>query len=122
MKYFYLGIFILCMLICVCWFSQREIELRTDAVAAPLEEALSAVKQSNFAHGRSLLADGAEIWSQHEGFLASLMSHSYTREVDEALATREVVPDSDLRRFLARLLHAVRTISEVDKPLWRNSF
>ena len=56
------------------------------------------------------------------GFFASLISHSYTQEIDEALAVRDGVKDSELPRFLLRLLHAMQMISEADQPLWHNIF
>lgn len=122
MKYLYLGLFILCMLICACWLTQREIGLRTEAIAAPLEDALRSVQTADAARGRQLLAQSAQLWEAHEGFFASLMSHSYTQEIDEALAVREGVRDSELPRFLLRLLHAVQVISDADQPLWHNIF
>ena len=122
MKYFYLGLLILCLLLGGCWLSQRQIAQRTEAVAAPLEEALRAVRSGDAARGRQLLTRGAQTWHVHEGVLASLMSHSYTSEISTALAELEALPDAELERLALRLLWAVRRLAEMEQPVLENVF
>ena len=44
MKYLYCGLLILCLLLGACWLSGREIGRRSEAVALPLEGAVSALR------------------------------------------------------------------------------
>ena len=122
MKYLYCGLLILCLLLGACWLSGREIGRRSEAVALPLENAVSALRAGDAAQGRQLLRRSAAEWERHEGVLASLMSHSSTDKIRAALAELEAVPDGELERLALGLLRAVRSLAEMNRPVWRNIF
>ncbi|MBQ1371712.1 MAG: hypothetical protein IIY70_02155 [Oscillospiraceae bacterium] len=122
MKYLYLGLLIIALLLGACQISRQQIEARTEAVCAPLTEALQTLQTGDSAAGRRLLERSRAEWKRHEGVFASLMSHSYTREVGNALEELEAVPDQELERLTRHLLRAVRELAQTERPVWRNIF
>ena len=122
MKYLYIGLFIIALLIGGCFASQAAVRRGAEAVAAPLEAAAEALEAGDPEAARGLAARAAEEWARHEGVLASLISHDHTNGIAEALAELQRAPEKELGSRLAGLLEAVRSLAEMERPVWRNVF
>ena len=122
MKYMYIGLFIIALLIGGCFWSQRAVAVRAGAVAEPLEAAAEALEAGDATAARELTARAAAEWAKHEGVLASLISHDHTNGVSEALAELQQAPEEELGSRLAGLLKAVRGLAEMERAVWRNVF
>ncbi len=122
MKYLWIGLLIAALLIGGCFWSQRTINARAGAVAAPLEEALRALRAGDETRARELADKAAAEWTRHEGILASFISHDHTNGVAEALAELELSPGEELGSRLARLLKAVRELAEMERLTLENVF
>lgn len=122
MRYLYLGLLIVALLLGACYISRQQVEARTEAVCAPLSEALQALRAGDSAGGRRLLERSRAEWERNEGVLASLMSHSYTREIGSSLAELEALSDGELEHLTLHLLKAVRELLEAERPVLRNIF
>ena len=122
MKYLYIGLFIIALLAAGCFWSQRAVAARAEAVAGPLEAAAEALEAGDAEAARALAARAAEEWARHEGVLASLISHDHTNGIAEALAELRQAPEEELGSRLAGLLEAVRGLAEMERAVWRNVF
>lgn len=122
MKYLYVGILILCLLLGACWFSGQEVRRRTETVTAPLEQALSALREGDEARGRSFAGMAALEWEKNEGVLASLFSHQYTNEISLRLAELRWLDGQQFERVCDRVLRAVRELKQMGNVIWRNIF
>ena len=122
MKYLYIGLLIIALLVGGCVWSQGAVAARAEAVAAPLEAAAEALEAGDEARARELAARAAAEWVRHEGILASFISHDHTNGVAEALAELELSPGEELGSRLARLLKAVRELSGMERLTLENVF
>ena len=122
MKYLIIGGLILALLIAGCVISGREIKGWTEAVAAPLEEALASVRAGEYENCRSWLSNAAREWQLREDALASLLSHGYTLEIGDALTEAQAVRQEDLERCCVRLLRSVRELAEMERVVLSNVF
>lgn len=122
MKYLYVGLLIIALLVGGCFWSQRAVAERAEAVAGPLEAALAAYEGGDAEAARGLAAEAAAEWAKHEGVLASLISHDHTNGIAEALAELQQAPEEELGSRLAGVLKAVRSLAEMERTVWRNVF
>ena len=122
MKYFYIGVLILCLLVAGCLLTAWEIGRRTEAVAQPLALALEALRAGDEAGSRAQARFAAAEWDRHQGVLAALISHDHTNGVGEALAGLSWSQGPELGRRLEELLRRVRELAEMDRVVWRNLF
>ncbi|MBR3077987.1 MAG: DUF4363 family protein [Oscillospiraceae bacterium] len=122
MKYFWIGVMILCLLLTGCFLSQRELRQRTEAVAAPLAQAIAAYQRGETEQGRRLSETAALEWERKEGVLASLLSHNYTNRISAALAELGRTGDEDFLRVCEGLLRDIRALAEQERAVWRNIF
>lgn len=122
MKYLYVGILILCLLLGACWFSGQEIRWRTEAVTAPLQQALAALRGGDEARSRSFAGMAALEWEKNEGVLAALFSHHYTNEISMKLAELNWRHGEDFERVCDWVMRAVRELTETERVIWRNIF
>ncbi|MBR6120597.1 MAG: DUF4363 family protein [Oscillospiraceae bacterium] len=122
MKYFYIGLLILALLLAGCVCAGRGLRERTEAAAAPLEQALAALERGDEALGRSLLARAGAEWRRSEGLLACLLNHERTQAVSAALAELEELRGAELTRACGRLIRALRELAETESLRWRNLF
>ena len=90
MKYLYLGLALLAMLILACCWSTQVVAARTEAVLLPLDCAAGA-GISGPERVRCLEAAHAA-WRESLPLLGCLVSHSYTTEISEALAEGSGLP------------------------------
>ena len=122
MKYLCIGSLIIALLIGGCFWSQRSIEAKAEAVAEPLEAALEALRGGDPAAARALAAEAAAEWAKHEGVLASLVSHERTGWIGQALEELALAPEEELGSRLAGTLRALRELAALERAAWRNVF
>lgn len=120
MKYLVIGLLILCLLIGLCWFAEREIAERTRLIAAPLERSLLAVRRGDGAAARSYAEQAAAAWDAHEAVLASFISHDHTNAITEELAQLPFLDGAALGQALEALLTQVRGLAEMERIVWKN--
>ena len=120
MKYFWIGVVILGLLLTCCWWSERTVERSAASVLEPLGEAISAAEQ-----GRPTaepLRRARSLWRQKEGLLASLVSHSSMEELRWGLEQLPLLEGTALRRLAVRLQDRLLALAEGDDLRWRNLF
>ena len=122
MKYFYIGLLILALLLAGCVCAGRGLRERTEAAAAPLEQALAALERGDEALGRSLLARAGAEWRRSEGLLACLLNHERTQAVTAALAELDGLQGDALVWACRRLIRSLRELAETESLRWRNIF
>ena len=122
MKYFYVGILILALLLAGCFFAGQTLRGRTEAVVAPLRRALTALRSGNESGGLYFVGLARAEWLRGEGLLASLLSHEHTAPVGAALAELGTLRGTELERACGRLLRALRALAETERLRWRNLF
>ena len=122
MKYFYIGLLILALLLAGCVCAGRALRGRTEAAAAPLEQALEALERGDVARGRACVEQARAEWQRSEGLLASLLNHERTQAVSAALAELEELRGAELTRACGRLIRSLRELAETETLRWRNIF
>ena len=122
MKYLYLGILILALLVAGCFYSAWEITRRSQAVAEPLAFALSSLRDGNEAAARAAVEAAASEWEAHESLLAALVSHDRTDRVGQTLAVLPWLRGDELIHAAADALQAVRAMAELERVNLRNIF
>ena len=120
MKYFTIGILILCLLTGLCWYAEREISERTRQIANPLELALSAVREGNDPDAHAWVSQAAVSWAKNEGVLASLISHDHTNGIGEAMARLPWLNGKDLGQAVEEVLKQIRGLADMERIVWRN--
>ena len=122
MRYLYLGLLILGLLMLLCCLSAQTVTARTDAVLLPLGRALEADAPENAEARRAHLGEASDAWRDGLGLLSCLLSHSYTREVSAALEELPLLSGAEFERSCRELLGMLRTIAEMDLPRIGNIF
>ena len=122
MKYFYIGMMILCLLLTGCLAAGWVIGRSVTAVSLPLEEAFDAIRSGSEARGLGLIRQASEEWSRREGVLACLLRHDLTDEIATELAGLPWARGTELLRSCTRVLEALRSLEEGEKATWRNIF
>ena len=120
MKYFWIGVLILGLLLSCCWWSEQAVERSAVSVLEPLGEAIAAAEQGRPA--AEPLRRAQALWRQKEGLLASLVSHSSMEELRWGLAELPLLDGAELRRLALRLQHRLLALAEGDDLRWRNLF
>lgn len=122
MKYLYVGLLTLALLLGACWWSAGQISARTQAAAAPLELAAQALEAGDGTLAASRVARAEALWRQGEELLAGLTSHAYTSQIRQGLREAGFLEGRELERALALLLEQLQTLAELERPVWRNIF
>lgn len=122
MKYFYIGLLILCLLLCACYLSTRQIRVRTEAMALPLRRAMQAFHAGNIPAKTRFLEEADAHWHRSEPCFAALLSHDKTVQVSEDLRALFVVKDEDFDQICTRLIDQLYRIQRMDLPIWENIF
>lgn len=120
MKYFYIGLLILCLLLCACYFSTRQVRDRTEALALPLRNALQAFRTGNLTEKARFLEEAADRWQGSEAFFASLLSHEITAGIGSDLRELSLAEDRDFEGLCLRLLDSLRRVRRMDLPILEN--
>lgn len=120
MRYFIIGILILCLLIGLCWYAEQEISNRTDAITAPLELALDALRDGNETLAQAYVAQAAAAWEQSEAVLSSIISHDHTNGIGEAMAELPWAHGDELGRAVESVRKQVQELADMDRIRWKN--
>ncbi len=120
MKYLYIGLLILCLLLCACYLSTREVRDRTEALTLPLRQAVQAFRTGNLAERARLVAEAGARWAESEAFFASLLSHEKTSQVSEDLRRLSVADGDEFEQTCLRLLDSLDRIRRMDLPILEN--
>ena len=120
MKDFVIGLGILCLLVGLCQYGEREIAERTHRIAVPLEMTLTAIQSGNAAQAQTYIALAAHVWRENEAALASLINHDHTNRIGENLAQLPRTPVHELGWAVEGLLKQLRDLAEMERVLWKN--
>lgn len=120
MKYFYIGLLILCLLLSACYFSTREIRTHTEALVIPLRQALQAFRAGNLSQKAVFMEELTRQWNKSEPFFASLLSHEKTTDIAEDLQELSMAEGRDFERICSRLLDRLCRIRRMDLPIPEN--
>ena len=122
MKYLYVGLLILSLLLCACYFSTRILSERTEALLVPLEQAARAAQSGDHAAQDRYLSRAANRWRQDDRILACLLSHSNTDAISDALAELQELEGKEYTRGSAALIRLIKRLREADVPRLENIF
>lgn len=122
MKYFYIGMMILCLLLTGCLAAGWVIGRSVSAVSLPLEGASDAIRSGDEARGQALIRQAAVEWNRRNGVLASLLRHDLTDEISTELSGLQWTQGTELLRGCTKVLDALHRLAESEKPSWRNIF
>ncbi len=122
MKYFYVGVLLLALLLTGCWFSWQQVRRGTQAASLPLELAASAFEAGDEAGSRELARKAALEWQSREGVLASLLSHERSGKITLALEELAELRGREFLQSCRRLLRMLRELAELERVAWRNIF
>lgn len=120
MKYLYLGLLILALLLTGGILEYETLLRGTDSVCDPVEDALTALRNGELSECRDALRRAKAEWEKREGVLSALMNHARIEEIDHDFAEAEAVPVHELERCCIRLLHLLRELSDSVRTNWKN--
>ncbi|MBO4418450.1 MAG: DUF4363 family protein [Oscillospiraceae bacterium] len=120
MKYLTIGVLILCLLVGLCWYSERTITKQTQEITAKLELALSALREGNEPEAHAWLCQASAAWGKTERFLASYISHDHTNKISETFSQLSWLTGHELGQRIEEILNQVRNLAEMERVLWKN--
>ena len=120
MKYLYLGLALLAMLILACCWSTQVVAARTEAVLLPLDCA-AGTGIGGPERVRCLEAAQAA-WRESLPLLGCLVSHSYTTEISEALAELSLQEGEKFQLSCLRLREKLLRLGQMDRLSLENIF
>lgn len=120
MKYMYIGLLILCLLLCACYLSTRQIDQRTEAMLLPLHRALQAFQAGDLTTKTRYVEETTAHWEQNEAFFASLLSHEKTAQVSEDLRILSLDHPEEFEKACVRLIDNLQRIRHMDLPVPEN--
>lgn len=122
MKYLYIGILILGFLICLCYFSGRQIDLRAKTVLEPLQKAMAADRAGNDLLRDTSVSRAIHVWQETMPLLSCLLSHTHTEEVTVGLSELRLLSGTEFQRCCSKLVSRLSAIAEMDQPRLGNIF
>lgn len=120
MKYFWIGIVILVLLLWLCIGVNATLAAYTAQVREQLAPAIEAAQQQEYTLAAQRAKKAADAWQTHLHFYASVLCHDETDEITAGFAELEVVEDAEFLQTAAMLLARLEHISEMDLPLLHN--
>ena len=120
MKYFYIGLLILSLLLCAYWLSTREVQGRTRAMLLPLHRALEAFRGGDAAGQERAVQTAQTRWRASEPVLESLLSHDRVLGVTDDLERLAHAAQEEFEQICVGLMAKLRRIGEMDLPKLRN--
>ena len=116
MKYFCIGLLILCLLLCACYFSARKVDAAASSVLGPLEKALERAGLGDVRGRRAWIDTAQACWQRELPLLTCLLSHSLTGEIGDRLAELRLLEGAEFRRGCALLIRRLQAVREMDRP------
>ena len=126
MKYLYIGVGVLAVLLAACILSTTVISSCTRETADALEHALSAFDEDDFPAAAAQASRAKSEWDQHAKLLSALLSHEELDEIDTAFTAldsyRKTQTADEFRSRCAELSLRLRHITQMDIPFYYNFF
>ncbi len=122
MKYLFLGLALLALLILACCWSTQTVAARTEGVLLPLGKALQADAAGMPQDRNAWIETAAGRWRDSLPLLACLVSHGYTAEISDGLTELQLLPDAEFRRSCLVLRERLIRLREMDLPTPGNIF
>lgn len=120
MKYFYIGLLILCLLLCACWFSTRAVQGKSHAMLMPLRDALEAFRRGDKTACAQAVGEAKRRWEHSEPVLESLLSHERVLDISDELVRLEYAPDEAFEQICIGMMAKLERIGEMDIPKLHN--
>lgn len=120
MKYLWIGVVILALLLIVCLSVNAILGNYTQQVEALLARAIEAAQKEQYGTAADCAKKAADAWQTHLHFYASVLCHDETDEITAGFAELQVVEDAEFLQTAAMLLSRLQHISELDLPLLHN--
>lgn len=120
MKYLWIGIAILAVLLVVCISVNEMLTEATEAVQSELQIAAQYGAEKDFTLAAAHAKKAADEWDTHLRFFASVLCHDETDEITAGLAELQVVEDAEFLQTVSTLLARLSHIAEMDRPLLHN--
>lgn len=120
MKYFWLGLTILAVLLLVCIGVNAILGGYTAQVREDLMAAIEAAEQKNYPEAADCAKKAADAWDTHLHFYASVLCHDETDEITAGFAELQVVEEAEFLQTASMLAARLDHISEMDLPLLHN--
>ena len=122
MKYLYLGLLILCLLLCACYLSSRQVQARIEAAALPLHRAMNAHRKGDGAARELAVRESLDRWKNSAPLLNSLLSHERTDQITDALEELQEADEASFVRLCHRALAQLAQLSRFNALRWENVF
>ena len=122
MKYLYLGLALLALLILACCWSTQAVTARTEAVLLPLDCAAGAGIGGSDPVSAGRLEAAQAAWREGLPLLGCLVSHSYTAEISEELAELPLLEGAEFRRSCLRIREKLVRLRQMDRLTPENIF
>ena len=122
MKYLYLGLLILCLLLCACYLSNRQVQARIEAAALPLHRAMNAHRAGDGAARELAVRESLDRWKNSAPLLDSLLSHERTDQITDALEELQEADEASFVRLCHRALAQLAQLSGFNALRWENVF
>lgn len=120
MKYFWIGVIILAVLLAICIGVNSVLNSYTSAVREELSFAMDAARDGSYAGAVDHAKKAADAWKSHLHFYASVLCHDETDEITAGFAELEVVEDTEFLQTASMLASRLEHIAEMDLPLAHN--
>ena len=120
MKYLWLGVALLTVLLILCVFMNSLLDHRTQQVQTLLQQAQDAAEAKNYLTAAEQAKKAADAWNMHLQFYASVLCHDETDEITAGFAELLVVEDAEFLQTAAMLSARLVHIAEMDLPLLHN--
>lgn len=120
MKYFYIGLLILCLLFSACYFSMRQIQRRTAAALIPLRRALESSRSGSVPDRDQAVTEAERVWRRNEPVLEGLLSHERTLAVTDELVRLRHAKAEDFEQICVGVMEKLRRLAELDLPRLQN--
>ena len=120
MKYLFLGLLVLALLLAFCLWSDKLLSKRLQAVISPLEQALKAAEAGDLALAEHLCKTASKRWDQSYPGLAAFLDHKSIDDLSLAFSILEAPPKEDFLPQMRSLLTMLRGLKEADLPTLQN--
>ena len=120
MKYFCIGLLILCLLLCACYLSTRALRQEAAAMLRPLRQAAQAFRRGDTAAVSRYVRQTAAQWRRCEPVFASLLSHECTFAVSDDLQALGFCDAASFPQTCEHLMKTLRQIVDMELPNLKN--
>ena len=114
MKYLFLGLLLLAVLLAFCLWLGTDVSRRLGAVIAPVEQAVRKAETGNLSAARERVAAAGRIWSKHREALAASMDHNAVDAVSLSFAALSEAADEDVLPQCRTLLLVLQNLRQSD--------